>query len=181
MNPDSVRILPVADEHLSALSELAGIIWRSYYPGIITPEQIEYMLERMYSLETLREEIQEGIRFDRLLVNDEFAGFASYGPTDRTDVFKLHRIYLHPIRHRQGMGTVLLQHCEVEARKLGARRLMLTVNKRNAQAFAAYRKNGFAIVDSVVADIGGGFVMDDYVMAKDLDPAAKNQKTAKTS
>jgi len=42
------------------------------------------------------------------------------------------------------------------------------VNKRNVRAIKAYQRNGFEIADSVVTDIGGGFVMDDYVMAKDL-------------
>jgi ribosomal protein S18 acetylase RimI-like enzyme len=41
---------------------------------------------------------------------------------------------------------------------------VLAVNKHNAQAIAAYRKNGFRVADAVVKDIGGGFVMDDYIM-----------------
>ena len=51
-------------------------------------------------------------------------------------------------------------------RAAGARTLMLNVNKHNTQAIRAYEKHGFAIRDAVVVDIGGGFVMDDYVMAK---------------
>ena len=31
------------------LQDLAGVIWREYYPSIITPEQIEFMLEWMYT------------------------------------------------------------------------------------------------------------------------------------
>ncbi len=42
------------------------------------------------------------------------------------------------------------------------------MNKRNAQAIAAYRRNSFVIAESVITDIGGGFVMDDYVMAKSV-------------
>jgi len=61
----------------------------------------------------------------------------------------------------------LLQHVERKVRAGGGRRLMLSVNKRNAKAIAAYRRNGFVIADSVVTDIGNGFVMDDYIMAKD--------------
>jgi ribosomal protein S18 acetylase RimI-like enzyme len=66
------------------------------------------------------------------------------------------------------LGSLLLHHCEHEVRGLGAARLMLTVNKRNSKAIAAYERNGFTITESIVVDIGGGFVMDDYVMAKDL-------------
>jgi GNAT superfamily N-acetyltransferase len=163
------QILPATETDLPAIAELAGVIWRSHYPGIISTAQIDYMLAKMYSLETLREEIRlRSIRYERLFVGREFAGFASYGPTEQPKLFKLHKIYLNPARQGQGLGSLLLRHCEREAAKLGANRLMLTVNKRNSKAIAAYQRNGFAIMDSVVADIGGGFVMDDYVMAKEL-------------
>jgi ribosomal protein S18 acetylase RimI-like enzyme len=81
---------------------------------------------------------------------------------------KLHKLYLLPELHGRGLGSFLMQHCEQEVRAAGAQRLMLSVNKRNTKAIAAYRRNGFAIAESVVTDIGGGFVMDDYVMAKEF-------------
>jgi GNAT superfamily N-acetyltransferase len=165
----SPQILPAGETDLPAIARLAGVIWRAHYPGIISTEQIDYMLAKMYSLETLREEIrQRAIRYERLLVGEEFAGFASHGPTDQPKLFKLHKIYLHPDWHGRGLGSLLLRHCEREASKLGADRLMLTVNKRNSKAVAVYQRNGFTITDSVVVSIGGGFVMDDYVMAKEL-------------
>jgi GNAT superfamily N-acetyltransferase len=163
------QILPAVEADLPAIARLAGLIWRSHYPGIISTEQIEYMLATMYSLETLREEIRLcAIRYERLLVGQEFAGFASHGPTEQPKLFKLHKIYLHPAWHGQGLGSFLLRHCALQARNLGADRLMLTVNKRNSKAIAAYQRNGFAITDSVIVEIGAGFVMDDYVMTKEF-------------
>jgi ribosomal protein S18 acetylase RimI-like enzyme len=171
MNPNQPipRILAATVADLPTIARLAGIIWRAHYPGIISTEQIEYMLGKMYSLETLREDIlQRGIRYKLLFVGSKMAGFAAHGPTDKPKLFKLHKIYLHPECQGHGLGSLLLRHCENEVRKLGADCLMLTVNKRNEKALAAYRRNGFAITDSVVVDIGGGFVMDDYVMTKEL-------------
>lgn len=166
---DSVQIVPATEEHLPALAELAGLIWRQHYPGIISPAQIEYMLAKMYSLDTLRDELQaKGIRFERLLVDGRFVGFAAYGPTPEPGGMKLHKCYLLPEMHGRGYGSLLLQHCEREVRKLGARRLILAVNKRNTKAVAAYRRNGFAVAESVITDFGAGFVMDDYIMAKDF-------------
>jgi ribosomal protein S18 acetylase RimI-like enzyme len=81
---------------------------------------------------------------------------------------KLHKLYLLTELHGQGLGSRLLEHCEVEARRHNARRLILAVNKRNAKAISAYRRNGFVIRESVINDFGGGFVMDDFVMAKEL-------------
>lgn len=162
------EIAPAAAEHLPAISALAGVIWRAYYPNITSAEQIEYMLGWMYSLETMASELHNGIRYERLLLDGELAGFASLGPFEEPGTVKLHKLYLVPKYHGQGFGTLLLKHCENEARELGARAMTLNVNKRNALAIAVYRRNGFNIAQSVVNDIGNGFVMDDYVMTKRL-------------
>lgn len=165
------QILPAGEEHRPAIQQLAGVIWRACYPGIITNEQIDYMLAWMYSLDALRAEMRsQGIRYDRLLVDGKMAGFASYGPTDNPGVIKLHKLYVLRELQGRGLGSLLLQHCERAAHKLGAHRLILAVNKRNTKAIASYRRNGFTVADSVVTDIGGGFVMDDHIMAKELTP-----------
>lgn len=169
MKPTPPEILPATEEHLPSLAKLAGVIWRQHYPGIISREQIDYMLARMYSLDVLRDEIRtQGIHFYRLQAEGQFAGFASIGPASEVGVMKLHKLYLLPELHGRGLGSRLLKHCEAEARRFGAQHLILSVNKRNTKAIAAYQRNGFAIAESVVTDIGNGFVMDDFIMAKEL-------------
>ncbi|MDE3066080.1 MAG: GNAT family N-acetyltransferase [Verrucomicrobiota bacterium] len=127
------------------------------------------MLARMYAPEVLLEEVRsQGIRLDLLLVEGKPAGFASYGPATEAGVMKLHKLYLSPELQGRGLGSRLLQHVERQVGRLGTHRLILSVNKRNARAIAAYRRNGFVVAKSVVTDIGGGFVMDDYIMAKDV-------------
>jgi len=167
--PNRTEIVRATEADLPAISLLAGVIWRACYPGIISSEQIDYMLARMYALDTMRDEIQaQGIRYDRLLADSELAGFAAHGPTEQETVFKLHKIYLHPDWQGRGLGSRLLQHCEQQVRNAGARRLILSVNKRNVKAITAYQRNGFVIAESVVNDIGHRFVMDDFIMAKEL-------------
>jgi GNAT superfamily N-acetyltransferase len=172
MSPSSsicAQILPATEEHLPALAALAGVIWRQHYPGIISREQIDYMLGKMYSLDTLRTELRErGIHFVRLLIGERFVGFASYGPLPEPGVMRLHKCYLLPEFHGQGYGSLLLKYCEQAARQCGAQRLILAVNKQNVKAIAAYQRNGFIVVESVITDFGNGFVMDDYLMAKAL-------------
>ena len=173
--PRPVEILPATEAHLPVLAALAGDIWRQHYPGIISREQIEYMLGQMYALDTLREQLRtQGIRFVRLLVAERFVGFASFGPQPEPGVMKLHKCYLLPEFHGQGLGSRLLQYCESECRRLGARRLLLAVNKHNVKAITAYQRNGFEVAASVITDFGHGFVMDDYLMAKELIVSAGN-------
>lgn len=124
------------------------------------------MLARMYDVDVMRRELESGIAYDRLLVARVLRGFAAYGPAQNAGELKLHKLYIHPDFHRQGFGALLLRHVEQVAHGRGLKAIVLVVNKRNANAIAAYRKHGFTIRESVVTDIGGGFVMDDYVMAK---------------
>ncbi|MGA2278675.1 MAG: GNAT family N-acetyltransferase [Verrucomicrobiota bacterium] len=169
LRPNGAQIIRATEAGLPAISGLAGVIWRACYPGIITHEQIDYMLARMYALDVLRDEIHfQGICYDLLLVDGKPVGFASYGPTPEPGVVKLHKLYLLPELHGRGLGSRLLQQVEHEVRAGAGHRLILSVNKRNTRAIAAYQRNGFVTADSVVTDIGGGFVMDDYIMAKEL-------------
>lgn len=165
---DSFDIRIAREADLPEVATLAGVIWRAVYPGIITREQIEYMLARMYAVGEMTRQIGQGTEFLRLLVDGRLVGFAAHSPTDNPAERKLDKLYIHPDHQRYGHGSRLLNHVVDAARALGCASLMLTVNKRNTKAIAAYEKNGFVIRQSVVADIGGGFVMDDYVMARQL-------------
>ena len=166
----AATVICAGEEHIAAISRLAGVIWRECYPDIISPAQIDYMLARMYAADVLRAEMRGGIRYHCLMLEGGLGGFAACGPLAEPAVFKLHKLYLLPTWHGRGFGSLLLLHCERDSRERGARRLVLNVNKKNTKAIRAYERNGFAVWESVVADIGGGFVMDDYVMSKDLAP-----------
>ena len=166
--PASVRIEEAGPEDLAEIATLAAIIWRAHYPGIISHEQIDYMLARMYDVEVMRRELESGIAYDRLLVDGTLRGFSAYGPTSQVGELKLHKLYVHPDCQRRGLGAALLKRVEEFARGRDFSTLILAVNKKNTRAFLAYRKLGFSIRESIIADIGGGFVMNDYVMAKRL-------------
>lgn len=165
----TANILPATIEDLPAISALAGVIWRTCYPGIISDQQIEYMLSRMYDVGTMRHEItHEHVTYERLFLDDVMIGFAAWGPSGERGVAKFHKLYLLPEQHGQGHGSKLLRHVMKQARHAGYTSIILNVNKRNAKAIDAYQRNGFAIRASVCNSIGEGFVMDDYVMEHKL-------------
>lgn len=166
--PPSFRIERATANYLAEISQLAGVIWSACYPGIISNEQIEYMLGWMYAVDEMQKQLEHGTIYERLLIDGHLKGFAAHSPTTDPRERKLDKLYVHPDCQRHGHGSRLLEHVIESARVLGCESLMLTVNKQNARAIAAYRKNGFAIREEIVTDIGGGFVMDDYVMAKVL-------------
>jgi ribosomal protein S18 acetylase RimI-like enzyme len=167
----SIEIHRARPEQLTAVQHLAGVIWRAHYPGIITGEQIEYMLARGYALEALARFLGGTDRGLELAAADgELCGFAAWYTTDEPATAKLDKLYVLPQRQRSGVGGRLIGHVEGLARQAGAAVLVLNVNKHNAQAIRAYQRHGFAVREAVVVDIGEGFVMDDYVMAKSLAP-----------
>jgi len=62
----------------------------------------------------------------------------------------------------------LIGHVAARARKIGYPCVILAVNKRNDKAIASYKKYGFVVRETIVDDIGHGFVMDDFIMEKKL-------------
>jgi GNAT superfamily N-acetyltransferase len=160
-----VRITALAAGDVDAMCALAAEIWRAHYPAIISVAQIEYMLAQRYVPALVREELERGdLWWDQLLVNEEMTGYSSYFLTRHAGEIKLDKLYVHPDHQRRGYGGMLLDRVITVARAYGCEKLVLAVNKSNRNAIAAYEKHGFRIAESVVKDIGGGFVMDDYIM-----------------
>lgn len=163
----ALHIAPLAESEIDAVIALAGVIWRLHYPGIISTQQIDYMLAQRYTPAVVRAQLRSGSAWwDKAVLDGRMIGFAQYEL--HGGAMKLDKLYLHPDFQRRGHGSRMLAHVEGEARRRGASAVKLNVNKHNLKSIAAYRKNGYAVVDSVVADIGGGYVMDDYVMQKQL-------------
>jgi ribosomal protein S18 acetylase RimI-like enzyme len=165
----SIRITDATEADLAPVADLAGVVWRAHYPGIITHGQIDYMLARGYSREALLRFLTEpGAGLLLAHAGERLAGFAAYYRADDPDEVKLDKLYVHHDFHGTGVGSRLIAHVEESARALGCGTLILNVNKNNAKAIRAYQRNGFVVRESVVVDIGGGYVMDDFVMAKSL-------------
>ena len=166
---DRARVARAAESDLAAVAELARVIWRKHYPGIISHEQIEYMLALGYSFDALRSFITDGgAGLDLAYVGEKLAGFAGYYRPGPPDELKLDKLYVHQDHHGRGVGSRLIAHVERAASEQGRPTLILNVNKQNTKAIRIYESKGFAIREPVVVDIGGGFVMDDYVMMKRL-------------
>jgi ribosomal protein S18 acetylase RimI-like enzyme len=166
-----LEFAPVTLNDIEALTALARRIWQATYPQIISQAQIDYMLEQRYSQSRLREELaQPTIWWDLARIDGQLAGFASCLLLAESREMKLDKLYVDPCWQRQGLGERLLAMVNAHARAADCRTLILAVNKRNVQAVAAYRKHGFVVRDSVCVDIGGGFVMDDFLMARPVVP-----------
>jgi len=82
----------------------------------------------------------------------------------------LSKVYLLHEARGQGRFRQMLEYLRGLCREVGARTIWLTVNRRNERAIGAYRRAGFREVRAQVTDIGGGYVMDDYIMELETTP-----------
>ena len=158
-----MHIRPARQADIPALCALARLIWTATYTGLISQQQIEYMLADRYAPERLSLQIDDPKHAWRLAYSENaLVGFAHARLA--TEGCKLDKLYVHPDCQRRGIGRALLDDIRIFARTHHAARLYLQVNRQNTAAVAAYQRYGFMICQAQVFDIGAGFVMDDYVM-----------------
>ena len=156
---------------IELIRELCFKVWPQTYASILTTAQIDYMLEMMYSPESLKQQLRNGADYMLCYDGAEPVGFASLEPGDGNK-FKLSKLYVLPNQQGKGTGRYMIEYIAALAAQRGGTVLQLQVNKHNA-AQHFYQKLGFKIAKSAVFDIGNGFVMDDYVMELAL-PAQKD-------
>ena len=148
---------------LNAITALAAAIWPHCYGQILPPGQIEYMLADMYSEKQMLQEIQNGIVYRLLKVENQPAGFISFGPDNR-ETLKVHKLYLLPALHRHGLGRYMMDNAVAYGREHGYRYLCLNVNRYNESSIKFYRHYGYVVAEEKKSDIGNGFFMDDFIM-----------------
>lgn len=166
-----IDLIPVTDQTVATLREMARLIWPVAYAGIIPASQIDYMLEWMYAEEAISREITEGmIAYHWITAGGEKIGFLAAGPISAGQPCALHKCYLLPDRQRCGHGSAAIGALAALVSSAGAISLELRVNRHNTPAIAFYRKNGFDIYAEDCRTIGGGFVMDDYLMRRPVAP-----------
>jgi GNAT superfamily N-acetyltransferase len=160
------KIQKAGVDDIPLIRELCFQVWPQTYASILSPEQIEYMLERSYSSDSLKKQMDDGSQFILVCENHEPVGFAAYFEKSPS-IFKLDKIYVLPSQQGKGTGKFLVEHIIYEVRGKGASALQLQVNRYN-RAKSFYKKLGFVVIDTQDFDIGNGFFMNDYVMEKKL-------------
>lgn len=155
-----IRIATLLD--IPLINELAQKVWRVYYKDIISEEQIEYMLEKMYSSAALHNQMQiEKHCFVICYEKDIAVGYCSYSEQEAGSYF-LHKLYVDTTKHNKGIGSWFFK--TVFANVSNLKTLRLTVNRTNYKAINFYFKTGFTIVSVEDFNIGNGYFMNDYVM-----------------
>ncbi|MBS1573785.1 MAG: GNAT family N-acetyltransferase [Bacteroidetes bacterium] len=160
-----IRYATTAD--IPLIREMTFKVWPQTYAGILTQEQIDYMLVLMYSTESLERQMKEGSRFIIVYDETEPVGFTSFQHLGN-GIYKLHKLYILQTQQGKGTGRFAIESVIHEIRQKGATTLQLQVNKHN-KAKEFYYKMGFEVIDETSLDIGNGFFMNDFIMEKKIN------------
>lgn len=154
------------EKNIHLIPQLATKIWNECYKGIISQEQIDYMLGMMYNQEKINENLSNGEHWKILKADNIPVGYIHFKEEDEK-IF-LAKIYLLQDEKYKGLGQALLNEVTKFALDNDYKSIYLTVNKNNAKAIRFYEKNNFKNIKSETFDIGNGYIMDDFIYEKKI-------------
>jgi len=149
------------------IADLAKEIWEEHYTPIIGIEQVDYMLNKFQSELAIENQIREGYQYFTIYFGGIPVGYLSF--IKKEESLFLSKIYILQSERGKGIGKFTMEFVEEKAIELELSSITLTVNINNANSIKAYEKMGFKNIGTQVADIGNGFVMDDFLFEKKLD------------
>lgn len=162
----TITIREATKDDIHLIHTLAHEIWPITYSTILSAEQLEYMLEHIYSEASLQKQFETGHHFLIAEENKKPVAFADYNQL-KDDVYKLQKIYVLSNQQGKGIGKLLINHIIQKIKVEGATVLLLNVNRHN-KAKQAYEHLGFKIIGEEDIDIGEGYFMNDYILEKKL-------------
>lgn len=150
------------NEQIQEVASLASIIWHDHFTPIIGIQQVEYMLDKFQSFHALQTQLHDGYEYYQMFDNTVFCGYCGIHPENQK--LFLSKLYIKKECRGRHLATrafhFLIELCK--ERKLTS--IWLTCNKHNNDTLAIYTHLGFEIIDTQEADIGNGYIMDDYIM-----------------
>jgi diamine N-acetyltransferase len=164
-----IQITEASIKDIAKIQEIAHITWPITYGEILTAEQLEYMLDMIYSDEALSKQIQNREQLFYLISDTEsiigFIGIEHHYKNEA--ITKVHKIYLLPETQGKGFGKIVFDEIAKMALENNSNQLLLNVNRFNT-ALNFYKKLGFEIKETIDIEIGNGYLMEDYVMGKEI-------------
>ncbi len=164
----SVEIRTISSkEEAEQVAALAKEVWTEHYESIIGLDQVNYMIEKFQSGPCIYRDLSEkGYIYYVAEEGDRMVGYCAVHPEEGKTF--LSKIYVLKSHRRQGIARRFVELVCGKAKERGDAFVYLTVNKENVGSIAAYEAMDFYKEKSICTDIGGGYVMDDYVMQRDL-------------
>ena len=169
-----ISITQATESDIHVIESMADVVFRNTYSSILTAEQVEYMIEWMYSKQSLEKQFSDLNIFFIAWCNGIPVGYMSIQKESITEdnitVYHLHKLYVMPEWQGRGLGELLFKQAHEyasENKNTAKARIELNVNRYN-KAVGFYLRMGMKIAREGDFPIGDGFYMNDYIMNLEL-------------
>ena len=156
------------DHKLRRTAEMASDIWHECFDGVISDEQIDYMVDNFQSFAAIKKQIAtQGYEYYNFVLDGTRIGYFAIAPQQDGTLF-LSKLYMYKEYRGNGYASAAFEYIKGIARERGLKSVWLTVNRYNTDAIKVYQAFGMKAIRDQVTDIGNGFVMDDHVFSIDV-------------
>ena len=159
-----MRLLPVAPDHIPALSALAVDTFTTTFGHLYAPEDLRDFLETSYTHETLADEVADPHYFWRMAWGDDGEALAylqcghvslPHAEADPHRHGELKRLYVSPAAQGKGLGKILIAAALGHlAERFGNAPQWIGVWSENHRARALYASQGFVEVGAYEFPVG---------------------------
>lgn len=165
---NTVKIIPArTDGDIQTIATVADEIWHQHFTPIIGEAQVNYMVEKFQSYPALKAQIKND-GYEYFIFLDDSTPCGYIGVHTEEDALFLSKLYIRKACRGRHLATQGLQFLISLCKERGLKKIWLTCNKHNDNTLKIYDHLGFHITDEQVADIGNGFVMDDYILTYEI-------------
>lgn len=150
------------------IRQLAEQIFPATYKEIISQEQIDFMMDWMYSISNLNKQMDDGHIYFLAYRETAPVGYVSVEQQDK-DLFHLQKIYVLGSEQGTGCGKFLFTEAVKYIKTVHPApcTMELNVNREN-RAIRFYEHMGMHKARQGDFSIGNGYFMNDYIMSMGL-------------
>lgn len=165
-----ITIQKASTEDIETIRAVADLAFPATYAEILSPGQLAYMMEWMYSESALRRQMLEEGHIYYIAREDDgvpvgYVSIQQQGP----GLFHLQKIYVLPGRQGQRIGRLLFEYAIRAVKEIHPDPCTVELNvNRSNKARGFYEKMGMRVVSEGDFPIGEGYFMNDYIMGMEI-------------
>ena len=166
----NIEFRKVSADEWFTIHTIAHKTWPTAYGEMISIQQLNYMLDLIYSESSIRRQI-ENMRHEYIIgyQSGKQVGFASIEQHFKNaNQLMIHKLYVLPEFQGRGLGKIFIKYITTLALDASHDILCLKVFHKNQKGIAFYKSIGFLIYGEEETDIGNGYEILDYVMTKNV-------------
>ena len=122
MEKGNTHISQASSEDIMCIHDMAQVVFRHTYREILSPEQMEYMMDWMYSPANLQKQLDEGHVYYIAYRDGKPCGYVSVQPEGIADdgrlLFHLQKIYVLPSEQGHGLGRALFERAVAHVQEI---------------------------------------------------------------